>query len=191
MRARLWLRVLLAQEKIARERQRSKSGDLTEWKAKSWRLSPALHSKFLRSQFDGGFYSRHSSPTERGLRRMKRLKTVTQARIRSVRYAVRGLRVLLSEPNTKIHGVAIVAVVIAGAVFDVSRPEWALLVVAVVLVLVAEGLNTAVERLADAVIPERHPLIEQAKDVAAAAVLLAAVGSIAIAALVFLPRFLR
>ncbi len=72
----------------------------------------------------------------------------------------------------------------------VSRLEWALLVFAIALVWTAEGLNTAFEWLCDVAAPEYHPLVKQAKDVAAAAVLLAAIGSALIGLLVFVPPLL-
>ena len=69
--------------------------------------------------------------------------------------------------------------------------EWALLVLASALVLSAEAMNTAVEKLADRVSPERHPLVRDAKDVAAAAVLISAIGAAVLGALVFVPALLR
>ena len=65
---------------------------------------------------------------------------------------------------------------------------WALLVFAIALVWVSETLNTAIEFLADAAVPDPHSLIKHAKDVAAGAVLLASLAALAIGALVFLPR---
>ena len=77
-----------------------------------------------------------------------------------------------------------------GVVLGVSRLEWALLVFAIALVWTAQGLTTALEWLCDVAAPEYHPLVKKAKDVAAAAVLLAAIGSALIGLLVFGPRLL-
>jgi diacylglycerol kinase (ATP) len=82
------------------------------------------------------------------------------------------------------------AVIMAGLVWRLSTLEWCAVVVASVTVWVAEGLNTALELLADAVSPAFHPLIGQAKDVAAGAVLLAATGALVIGVLVFGPHWL-
>ena len=75
-----------------------------------------------------------------------------------------------------------------------SSSGWAsrsaLLIFAIALVWTAEGLNTALEWLCDVAAPEYHPLVKKAKDVAAAAVLLAAIGSALIGLLVFGPRLL-
>ena len=77
------------------------------------------------------------------------------------------------------------------AYLGVPRVEWALLVFAIALVWVAEGLNTGIEFLADAAVPDPHSLIKHAKDVAAGAVLLASIAAAVIGALVFLPHLLR
>ena len=83
---------------------------------------------------------------------------------------------------------AAIGVVGAGLLGRLAPTEWCAIVLAGVAVWVAEGLNTALELLADATHPAWHPLIGQAKDVAAGAVLLAAVGAVVIAVLVFAPR---
>ena len=64
------------------------------------------------------------------------------------------------------------------------------MVLTIALVLVVEAVNTALETLCDLVSPSYHPLVKRAKDVAAAAVLLAALAAVAIAALLFVPRLL-
>lgn len=80
-------------------------------------------------------------------------------------------------------GIAVV-VIAAGLLLRLPLLAWALLVFAIALVLVAELLNTALETLVDLVSPGDHPLAKQAKDVAAAAVLVAAAGAVAIGLLV-------
>ncbi len=113
------------------------------------------------------------------------------ARARSFGYAFRGVVTLLAtQHNAWIHAAATVVVVGLGVALGVSRLEWALLVFAIALVWTAEGLNTALEWLCDVAAPEYHPLVKKAKDVAAAAVLLAAIGSALIGLLVLGPRLL-
>jgi len=113
------------------------------------------------------------------------------ARARSFGFAFRGIVTLLAtQHNAWIHAAATVAVVALGVALGVSRLEWALLVFAITLVWTAEGLNTALEWLCDVAAPEYNPLVKKAKDVAAAAVLLAAIGSALIGLLVFGPRLL-
>ncbi len=96
-----------------------------------------------------------------------------------------------SQANARIHGVALVLVVAAGFAVGLTLIEWGILSVASALVLSAEAMNTALEKLADRVSPERHPLVRDAKDAAAAAVLLASVGAAVVGALVFIPAILR
>lgn len=104
-------------------------------------------------------------------------------------YACAGLAVLYrSQIHARVHLLATAAVVALGLALPLARWEWSVLVLAMALVWVAEALNTALEFLADAAVPERHPLIRQAKDVAAGAVLLAALGALTMALLVFSPH---
>ena len=114
------------------------------------------------------------------------------ARARSFRYAARGVVALLrSQHNAWIHAVASVAVVGLGFFVGLSRVEWCLVVLAMTAVWSAEAVNTAIEALCDVASPDLHPLVERAKDVAAAAVLLAAVGAVVVGLLVFGPHLLR
>jgi len=114
------------------------------------------------------------------------------ARLRSFGHAFRGLKVLLqTQANARIHAVATVLVVAAGVMFGISLLEWSLIVIAILCVWVAEAINTAIEFLVDLVSPEAHPLAGKAKDVAAGAVLVAAIGSAFIGGLVFGPHVLR
>lgn len=107
-------------------------------------------------------------------------------------YAIRGIAwVAATQRNMKIHLAAAVAVFAAAVWFDLSLVESALAVLAVALVIVAETVNSAIEKVVDLVTPEYHPLARLAKDAAAGAVLLAAFFSVVIGALVFLPHILR
>ncbi len=110
----------------------------------------------------------------------------------SFRYAFRGLATLLaSQPNARIHLLASVGVVAAGLVLGLAPLEWCAVVLAMAVVWSAEALNTALELLCDVASPEYHPLVEKAKDVAAAGVLLAAAGAAVVGLVVFLPRLLE
>ena len=112
-----------------------------------------------------------------------------RARAQSFADAGRGIALLLArEPNARIHAAASIAAVALGAWLGVSAGEWCWIALAIALVWVAEGLNSALEVLADAVHPERDARVGQAKDLAAGAVLAAAIASAVIGALVFGPR---
>lgn len=112
-------------------------------------------------------------------------------RIRSFRFAIHGVVLTVqSQHNAWIHLVASIAVLAAGWYAGVGRDGWLWLVVAITLVWAMEALNTAVERLADAAVPEIHPLIAQAKDASAGAVLIAVLGAVVVGLLVLGPPLL-
>jgi diacylglycerol kinase len=111
-------------------------------------------------------------------------------RWRSFGFAFKGLKTLVvTQPHARIHLVAIGVVALAGYFTRLSAVEWAVLVVCMALVLALEAVNTALELLTDLVSPEYHPLAGKAKDVAAAAVLIAAIGAIVVALLIFGPHW--
>jgi diacylglycerol kinase (ATP) len=107
------------------------------------------------------------------------------ARLQSFLYAGRGIRTLLaSQGNARIHAFATFLVGALGLTLRVPRVEWLALIIAIVSVWTAEAINTAFEFLCDVASPEFHPMVEKAKDVAAGAVLICAVGAAAAGGLV-------
>ena len=112
-------------------------------------------------------------------------------RARSFRYAFSGLAELLrSQHNARVHLFASLLVVIVGLSLGVTRMELCALLLAMMLVWIAEALNTALEFLCNLVSPDFHPLIKKSKDVAAASVLISAAGAVVIGILIFLPYLL-
>ncbi|NCC52352.1 MAG: diacylglycerol kinase family protein [Spartobacteria bacterium] len=110
-------------------------------------------------------------------------------RFRSFKFAFVGIWTMLkSQHNAWIHACATVSVVGAGIFFGVSAAEWCWLVLATMAVWTAEALNTAIEFLADVASPDFHPLVKHAKDVAAGAVLISAIGAVVIGLLVLGPH---
>ena len=109
-------------------------------------------------------------------------------RLLSFAYAGRGIAHLVREPNARIHLVATALVIVLAAALRVSLLEWAVLVLAIGLVLAAESLNTALEHLANAAVPSQHVLVGSAKDLGAGAVLVAALAAACIGALVLGPH---
>ncbi|MFZ5650096.1 MAG: diacylglycerol kinase family protein [Bacillota bacterium] len=108
--------------------------------------------------------------------------------LKSFACAVKGIIwVAASQRNMKIHLAAAVAVLVAAIRFQINYLEAALVFLAIALVMVAEMVNTAVEKAVDLVTLEYHPLAGRAKDAAAGAVLLAAFFSAVIGLIVFLP----
>jgi diacylglycerol kinase len=117
--------------------------------------------------------------------------TYLRRRIQSFGYALKGLVYLIqTEAHAQIHVAVAILVVVAGVYFRVSRIEWALLATSIAAVLAAEAFNTALEALTDLVSPEYHELAGRAKDIAAAAVLIVAIGAVVVGLLVFLPKLL-
>jgi diacylglycerol kinase (ATP) len=112
-------------------------------------------------------------------------------RVRSFKYAFRGLKVMIvSQHNAWIHAVATVVAVLVSFYFHLTRAEWCWIILAIISVWTAEAFNTAFEFLTDVASPEFHPLAEKAKDVAAGAVLITAIGSVLIGIVVFGPYVL-
>ncbi|MBN1998938.1 diacylglycerol kinase family protein [candidate division KSB1 bacterium] len=113
-------------------------------------------------------------------------------RWKSFTYAGKGFfTMLISQHNAWIHALSTVLVIFVGIIWGISRLEWCWIILAIMAVWTAEALNTALEFLADAITPQYHPLVEKAKDVAAGAVLISAIGSVVIAALVLGPHLLE
>jgi diacylglycerol kinase len=89
-----------------------------------------------------------------------------------------------------VHAVSAALAVGLAAYLQLGPIQWALVVIAITLVLVAELLNSALERVSRAVTSEWHPVIRDALDVSSGAVLVAATGAAVLAALIFLPPLL-
>jgi diacylglycerol kinase len=107
------------------------------------------------------------------------------------RYAFRGVwHCICGERNMKVHLAAMVVALSLAWWLELSRDEWMLLILTIALVLIAEMFNTALEAVVDLVSPEYDPLAKIAKDVAAGAVLLAALAAVAIGYLLFFSRFM-
>jgi diacylglycerol kinase (ATP) len=110
------------------------------------------------------------------------------SRIRSFGHALRGLGFMLrTQHNAWIHLAATAIVVAAGVGLRITPEDWRWIILAIALVWAAEIVNTAFEHLCDVVQPEFHVSVRAAKDVAAGAVLVAAVAAAIIGVLVFWP----
>ena len=112
-------------------------------------------------------------------------------RFKSFSFAFKGiLFAFKTQHNLWIHFPAIILVVIAGFIFRISPVEWLFILCATGMVLVAELFNTAVESLVDFISAEYSEKAGIIKDLAAGAVLVAAVISVIIAIIIFLPKIL-
>jgi len=111
-------------------------------------------------------------------------------RLKSTIYATKGLWILIStEHSFMFHGSLSILLIAFGFYNDLTLTEWGLQVIAIGMIMIAEGLNTAIEKLADHIEPELHKTIEVIKDVGAGAVLIGLFVEIAIFAILYIPRY--
>ena len=103
-------------------------------------------------------------------------------------HALRGLGVLMRQPNARIHLLTGCVVVILGSWLQINANEWLAVILAIGTVMGAEALNTALELTVDLVQPEWHELARDAKDVAAAGVLICSLAALVVGVVVFGPR---
>lgn len=119
-------------------------------------------------------------------------KGFVSGRIKSIKYAVLGAYKLITTEHSVMVQFSIgILATIAGFVLEISKTEWMLQILAIGLVLAIEGLNTAVEKIADFVQPNFDHKIGFIKDIAAGAVLFAATSAIAIGLIIYVPRVLE
>jgi diacylglycerol kinase (ATP) len=110
-------------------------------------------------------------------------------RANSFRFAWEGVLIFFrKEHNAQIHLVASITVIIASWYFQLSRSEIISLVIVTAFVWFAEIINTVIERIMDIIIPEKHPEVKIIKDMAAAAVLVAAGAALITGSVIFIPK---
>lgn len=106
-------------------------------------------------------------------------------------FALNGLKtIIFSERNFKIHLFATLVVIILSAYFQLTRLEWAIILIVIAFVLISEIINSVIESLIDYVKPEIHPQAKIIKDMMAGAVLLTAILSLIIGILIFAPKII-
>ncbi len=113
------------------------------------------------------------------------------ARIKSLGYALEGIVLFFkTQHNAFLQAIAAIVVIIFGFVLEVNVIEWCFLITAISLVFITEMLNTAIEFLTDLASPDIHIQAKKVKDVAAGAVLMAAIIAVAIGMIIFLPKII-
>jgi diacylglycerol kinase (ATP) len=116
-------------------------------------------------------------------------ETLFTGRLKSIGFAFRGaFKLITTEHSVMVQSSLVVIMTIAGFYFGISREEWMFQILAFGLVLSIEGLNTAVEKVADFIHPDYHERIGFIKDIAAGAVMFAALTAITIGAIIYIPR---
>ncbi len=112
-------------------------------------------------------------------------------RLKSVKYAAKGFWILITSENSIIAQLIIaIIMIIIGFIMHISATEWMFQLVAIGLVLVAEALNTAIEKIADFIHPEYHKQIGRVKDISAGAAFFAAIFAIIIGLIIYIPKFI-
>jgi len=111
-------------------------------------------------------------------------------RIRSFKFALRGIWLLITtEHSIMIQFSIAIIMTIVGFIMQLSAIEWILQVFAIGLVLVAESLNTGIEKLSDFIHPDYHKRIGFIKDISAGAVTFAAIVAVIVGLIIYLPKF--
>ncbi|MGL4606963.1 MAG: diacylglycerol kinase family protein [Eubacteriaceae bacterium] len=108
---------------------------------------------------------------------------------KSFSYAIEGIKYTLStQHNMRIHLSIAILVILVGFAFKISSSEWLAIVIVIGFVFMLEIINTTIETLVDLYTEEYHDLAKIAKDTAAGAVMVAAMMSICVGSIVFLPK---
>ena len=110
-------------------------------------------------------------------------------RFKSLGFAAKGaFKLITTEHSIMVQSSIAVLMIIAGFYFEISHEEWLIQTLAIGLVLGIEGLNTAVEKVADFIHPSYHEKIGFIKDIAAGAVFFAAITAIAVGCIIYIPK---
>lgn len=123
---------------------------------------------------------------------MKPQKFSVRKRLRSFVFAWNGLKIFFHcEHNAWIHAAAAAVVLAASWWFGLSAPEWIAVLFAIALVWITELINTSIEKAMDHLSPQPHPGVKEIKDLAAGAVLIAALVALVIGCIIFIPKITR
>ncbi len=110
-------------------------------------------------------------------------------RQKGIGYAFKGFcKLLKNEASFQVQAIIAGLITIAGFYFNISTTEWVFQILVIALVMGIEGLNTAIESLADFVHPEQNQKIGDLKDLAAGAVFISAISAIIIACIIYIPK---
>ncbi|PQJ18543.1 MULTISPECIES: diacylglycerol kinase [Nonlabens] len=116
------------------------------------------------------------------------LKQFIIGRIKGVGYAFKGaFALILSEPSIQVQAIIGVVMTIAGFVFNITRLEWMIQCMCIGGIMSLEGLNTAIEGIADFIHPEFHEKIGRIKDIAAGAVFITAITASIVGLIIYIP----
>lgn len=109
----------------------------------------------------------------------------------SVRHALAGLLYgFRTQPNFIIHSLLSVVALISSWFFQLTSTQWAIVLFTIFTGFAIEYLNTSLETTVDLFTPQKHPLAKIAKDTAAAAMLVYAIGAAVVALIIFTPKII-
>ena len=112
-------------------------------------------------------------------------------RLKAVKFAAKGFWILITTEKSIITEVIIgIIMTIIGFLMNISATEWIFQIFAIGIVLVAESLNTAIEKIADFIHPDYHKKIGFIKDVSAGAAFFAAIFAVIIGLIIYIPKFM-
>lgn len=116
---------------------------------------------------------------------------MTKKRMMSFKYAIEGIATAMrDQPNLVIQFCIAAIVLAAGYYFQISKAEWLIIALTIGFVITFELTNTAIEEIVDSFTDQVHPAAKKAKDIAAAAVLFAAITAVIVGIIIFLPYIL-
>jgi undecaprenol kinase len=111
---------------------------------------------------------------------------------KSFNYAFRGLfKTFREEQNLQIQSMVGIIIVALGFIFQIKSTEWCLIISVIFLVILMEMINSAVERIADALKPRIHTYVKELKDIMAAVVMLSTILAVIVGLIIFVPYILR
>ena len=110
-------------------------------------------------------------------------------RLKSVKYAFKGAFLLVTtESSIKIQFCIGIIMTILGFYYQLSTTEWIIQILTIALIMAIEGLNTAIEEIADFIHPEHHTKIGLIKDLAAGAVFIFAIAASIVGCIIYFPK---
>ena len=110
----------------------------------------------------------------------------------SFKYAVEGIKSAYStEQNLLVHTIVAILIIALGIIIQLTFLEFAIVFLAIGIVITAEMINTSIENAIDMAMPSIHPLAKAAKDVASGAVLFSAIISVIVGCLIYIPKLIE
>ena len=110
-------------------------------------------------------------------------------RIKSIGYATKGAFLLVtSEASVKVQFFIGIVMTIAGFYYEISKTEWIIQILTIATIMALEGLNTAIEEIADFIHPDYHKKIGLIKDLGAGAVFIFAIAASIVGCIIYLPK---